>query len=87
MIVTIKKPSIALLDYLEDVVPRSHFYTDVQGNGKHHIVTEVYISPCNYARDPYMDTHFITIISGFGKVSIQFTSDECAGVEVRRSGL
>lgn len=87
MIVTIKKPSIALLDYLEDVVPRSHFYTDVQGNGKHHIVTEVYISPCNYSRDSYRDTHFISITTNFGKITIEFTSDECAGVEVRRNGL
>lgn len=84
MNVRIKKPSIALSQYLEDVVPRSHFYTDVIGNGRHHIVSDIYISPCNYSRDPYRQTHFITIVSGFGKVSIEFSDDECSGVEIRR---
>ena len=85
MIVDIKNPSIALSDYLEDVVPRSHFYTDIQGNGKHHIITHCYISPCNYSRDPYRQTHFISIVSGFGKVCIEFSDDECSGVEIRRA--
>ena len=87
MNVRIIKPSIALSQYLEDVVPRSHFYTDVVGNGRHHIISDIYISPCNYSRDPYRDTHFISIVSGFGKVTIKFTSEDCAGVEVRRNGL
>ena len=56
MNVRIIKPSIALSQYLEDVVPRSHFYTDVVGNGRHHIISK-------------------------------FTSEDCAGVEVRRNGL
>lgn len=87
MIVTIKKPSNALLDYMEDVVPKQHFYTEVQGNGKHHIVNEVHITTDIYHRDPYRQCHYITINGKYGSVHIDFEDSECAGVEVRRSGL
>jgi len=87
MTITIKKPSIALLEYLEDVVPRHCFYTEVQGNGKHHIVNEVHIDCGVYHRDQYKQTHYITITNKYGTIHIEFEDEECAGVEVWRCGL
>lgn len=87
MIVYIDEPERMLYDYLKDNVPKSHFYAEITGSCGRPLIHGVFISPCNYSRDPYKGTNIITITGRFGKTVLEFEDEFCKKVEVRKGGL